>query len=69
MTIASFPPAVSGERFEFTGAATGRLSACVAGEGAPLLLVHSIDAAASAAEVRPLHEHWPTRSAVAAATV
>jgi hypothetical protein len=30
----------------------------VAGEGAPLLLVHSINAAASAAEMRPLHEHY-----------
>lgn len=30
----------------------------VAGEGPPLLLVHSVNAAASAAEVRPLHEHF-----------
>jgi hypothetical protein len=49
---------VSGERFEFSGAGTGRLSAYVAGEGEPLLLVHSINAAASAAEMRPLHEHY-----------
>jgi hypothetical protein len=45
--------AVSGERFEFGG-----LSAYVAGRGAPLLLVHSVNAAASAAEVRPLFEHY-----------
>ena len=51
------PSAVSGERIEFTGAA-GRLSAYVAGQGAPLLLIHSINASASAAEVRPLHEHY-----------
>ncbi len=30
----------------------------MAGQGTPLLLVHSINAAASAAEVRPLYEHW-----------
>jgi pimeloyl-ACP methyl ester carboxylesterase len=58
MTTAMLPPAVSGERFEFQGHGTGRLSAYVAGEGAPLLLVHSINAAASAAEMRPLHEHY-----------
>ena len=51
------PPAVSGERFEFDSPA-GRLSAYVAGSGPPLLLVHSVNAAASAAEVRPLHEHY-----------
>ena len=51
------PAAVSGERFEFDSVA-GRLSAYVAGSSAPLLLVHSINASASAAEVRPLHEHY-----------
>ena len=51
------PAAVSGERFEFSGKAGG-LSAYVAGDGPPLLLVHSVNAAASAAEVRPLHEHY-----------
>jgi pimeloyl-ACP methyl ester carboxylesterase len=51
------PPAVSGERFSFDSPA-GRLSAYVAGEGPPLLLVHSVNAAASAAEVRPLHEQY-----------
>jgi hypothetical protein len=54
---APLPPAVSGERFEFESRA-GRLSLYVAGQGAPLLLVHSVNAAASAAEVRPLHEHY-----------
>jgi hypothetical protein len=58
MTTPTLPPAVSGERFEFSGPGTGRLSAYVAGEGPPLLLVHSINAAASAAEMRPLHEHY-----------
>ena len=51
------PDAVSGERFELASA-VGQLSVYVAGSGAPLLLVHSINAAASAAEVRPLHEHY-----------
>jgi len=49
-------PALSGERREITGRA-GRLSYYVAGEGAPLLLIHSINAAASAYEVRPIYEH------------
>ena len=54
---AALPAAVSGERIAFTGTA-GRLSAYVAGQGPPLLLIHSINASASAAEVRPLHEHY-----------
>ena len=45
------PPALSGERFEIDG-----LGCYVAGQGPPLLLVHSVNAAASAAEVRPLYE-------------
>ncbi|HEY6133812.1 MAG TPA: alpha/beta fold hydrolase [Rubrivivax sp.] len=54
----SLPPAVSGERFEFDSGA-GRLSGYAAGpaHGIPLLLVHSVNAAASVAEVRPLFEH------------
>ena len=56
------PHAVSGERVEFASPA-GRLSLYAAGQGPPLLLVHSINASASAAEVRPLHEHYrATRS-------
>jgi pimeloyl-ACP methyl ester carboxylesterase len=51
------PPAVTGERFEFDSVA-GCISAYVAGRGAPLLLVHSVNAAASVAEVRPLFEHY-----------
>ena len=45
--------ALPGERFEFDG-----ISVYTAGRGAPLLLVHSVNAAASAAEVRPLYDHW-----------
>lgn len=51
------PAAVSGERFEFSSSA-GMLSAYVAGHGPPMLLVHSVNAAASAAEVRTLYEHY-----------
>jgi pimeloyl-ACP methyl ester carboxylesterase len=47
------PDAVKGERFRFDGS-----SAYVAGRGAPLVLVHSVNAAASVAEVRPLFEHF-----------
>lgn len=51
------PPAVSGEQRELNGRA-GRLNYYVAGTGAPLLLIHSINAAASSYEVRPLFEHY-----------
>lgn len=48
------PEALPGTRFAFGDG----LSAYVAGDGPPLLLVHSVNAAASAAEVRPVHEHF-----------
>jgi len=51
------PAAVSGERVEWESP-VGRLAVYVAGGGPPLLLVHSVNAAASVAEVRPLHEHY-----------
>ncbi len=51
------PNAVSGERRQFGGRA-GQLSYYIAGEGAPMLLIHSINAAASSYEVRPLFEHY-----------
>lgn len=56
----SLPPPLEGNGFSLDGPATGRL-ACYAGrasEGAPLLLLHSVNAAASAFEVRPLFEHY-----------
>lgn len=53
----ALPAAVDGERFEFDSQA-GRLSAYVAGRGAPMLLVHSVNAAGSVAEVRPLFERY-----------
>jgi pimeloyl-ACP methyl ester carboxylesterase len=54
---APLPAALQGERFEFDSTC-GRLSAYVVGRGPPLLLVHSVNAAACAAEVRPLHDHY-----------
>jgi pimeloyl-ACP methyl ester carboxylesterase len=51
----NLPHAVSGERRETDGRA-GRLSYYVAGEGPPLLLIHSINATASAFEVQPIFE-------------
>jgi pimeloyl-ACP methyl ester carboxylesterase len=56
----TLPDAVDGRRFGFGDG----LSAYVAGEGAPLLLVHSVNAAASVAEVRPLFEHFAARRTV-----
>jgi pimeloyl-ACP methyl ester carboxylesterase len=53
----ALPAALGGERFEFASQA-GRLSVYVTGQGPPLLLIHSINASASAAEMRPLHEHY-----------
>lgn len=64
-TRANLPAALTGERFEFSSRA-GRLSAYTAGTGAPLLLIHSINAVGSAAEVRPLYDHYrATRRVIA----
>lgn len=61
------PDAVSGERRAFSGR-LGVLSYYVAGpleaKAPPLLLIHSINAAGSAYEVRPLHEHYRTQRTV-----
>lgn len=51
----SLPPALSGERLQTHGRA-GRLGYYVAGEGRPLLLIHSINAAANAYEVKPVFD-------------
>jgi pimeloyl-ACP methyl ester carboxylesterase len=47
------PPALGGERTAFGG-----VNCYIAGVGPPLVLVHSINAAPSAAEMRPLFEHY-----------
>jgi pimeloyl-ACP methyl ester carboxylesterase len=51
------PPAVSGEQRTLYGR-DGELCYYVAGTGRPLLLVHSINAAASSYEMRPFFEHY-----------
>ena len=59
------PPALPGARLHIdTGA--GRLAYYAGGRwhGRPLLLVHSVNAAASAAEMRPLFEHYAARRPV-----
>jgi pimeloyl-ACP methyl ester carboxylesterase len=49
-----FPPSpLVVERMRFDG-----IGCYVAGDGPPLLLVHSVNAAASAAELRPVFEHF-----------
>ncbi len=57
---ATLPPAVAGERHELDTPAgrVGYYRAGVARAGRALLLVHSVNAAASAYEVRPLFEHY-----------
>lgn len=52
----ALPPALPGERRELHGRA-GRMGCYVAGNGPPMLLVHSVNAAASAYEVKPIYEH------------
>jgi pimeloyl-ACP methyl ester carboxylesterase len=49
-------PALPGERRELNGRA-GQSSCYLGGAGPPLLLIHSINAAASAYEVKPIFEH------------
>ena len=49
----SLAPALDAERFELGG-----ITGYVAGAGAPLLLVHSVNAAASAGEIRPLFDRY-----------
>lgn len=56
-TEQSLTPAVNAERIECTDRA-GKLSYYVAGDGPPLLLLHSINATSSAFEVRPIFEHY-----------
>ena len=54
------PDAIPAERLSFTSPKAGRLSYYVDNHasGAPLVLVHSVNAAASAYEMRPLFEHY-----------
>jgi pimeloyl-ACP methyl ester carboxylesterase len=61
--VTELPPALAGKRIELRGTA-GRLNLYENGGGPPLLLVHSVNAAASAAEVRPLFEYYGARRRV-----
>lgn len=60
------PPAVTAERRRLPGAAAGAVSyyADESTPGRPLVLVHSVNAAASAYEMRPLFEHYRGRRPV-----
>ena len=51
----SLPPPFSAEQFFLPGP-TGEIAVYCAGRGSPVLLVHTVNAAACAAEVRPLFE-------------
>ena len=62
-TTPPLTPAVSGQRLEIDSAA-GRLSYYVDGSGPPLLLVHSVNAAATAAEVKPVFDHFKSTRTV-----
>src|SRR3954453_1298744 len=53
------PRALDAELRETMGRA-GRLAYYVGGDGPPLLLIHSINAAASAYEVKPIYDHMRT---------
>ena len=58
-----FSPRLSGQT-EQVETDCGPVTLHRAGQGPALLLVHSINAAGSAAEVRPLHEHYASRRTV-----
>ncbi len=50
-------PALDAERVDIDGRA-GRMSYYVAGDGPPMLLLHSINAAGSAFEIKPIFEYF-----------
>ena len=55
--VSPLPAPVDGERM-MLATSFGNVAVFASGEGPALLLIHSVNAAASAAEVRPLHEHF-----------
>ena len=57
MSHTELPPALDAERLTIDHRA-GLISYYVAGQGAPMLLLHSIYAAGSAFEVKPIFEHF-----------
>ncbi|CCD98519.1 alpha/beta hydrolase [Bradyrhizobium sp. STM 3809] len=58
----TMPPPLSAPRFELADARTGRITCYADGPGGsperPLLLIHSVNAAATAYEMKPLFEHY-----------
>lgn len=54
------PPSLDGERFQTGDGAGGSVAVYrrTTGSGAPVLLVHSVNAAASAYEMKPLFDHY-----------
>jgi len=62
--LGSLPPALSGERREIAAEHTGSLSwyqdrpSALPTDARPLLLIHSVNAAGSAYEVKPLYDHY-----------
>lgn len=61
---ARLPPAVPGAQLALQLPGFGRMAAFIDGQGPPLLLVHSVNAAACAAEVRPLHLRFAANRSV-----
>ncbi len=59
MSPSALPPALPGTRIDVDG-----MTCYLDGSGPPLVLLHSINAAASAAEVRPLYLHYRTTRSV-----
>jgi pimeloyl-ACP methyl ester carboxylesterase len=62
-SLPPLPPALSGDWRALDGRA-GRLGCYVAGDGPPMLLIHSINAAGSAYEVKPIFERMKERHRV-----
>ncbi|MGJ5050595.1 alpha/beta fold hydrolase [Bradyrhizobium oligotrophicum] len=63
--VVTMPPPLSAPRFELTDARVGRITCYGDGPAAPaeqrpLLLIHSVNAAATAYEMKPLFEHYRT---------
>lgn len=60
------PPAIEAEQQTLTTEVTGTLNVYAdrSGAGRPLLLIHSVNAAASAYEMRPIFEHYRGRRPV-----
>lgn len=61
----ALPAPVPGRALQVQVPGFGPITAFIDGSGPPLVLVHSINAAASAAEVAPLHRHFAASHTVA----